>query len=464
MKKLALLATTILFAHTVSGQNFFSKGLEADEEAYGEIKKKPTLVTRSFSSLPSSYSLLKYCPDPPFQGQFGTCTAWSSAFTGRTIAEAIANGWDDPEQVNKEAFSPWFVYTNIRKRLDDGCMSGSSLEMAIQLMKNTGSVKMSTFSSECVQEIPQEVIDAAAKYKIDDYFTLFEYMSTDYPKKINAAKKALANNRPVVFGMSCPDSFAQPCVGKDVWDGVDDGNAGGHAMCLVAYDDEKYGGAFLVQNSWGKTWGVGGRIWIRYDDWAKYTKSAFEMYVKPKEVAKRNELQGEFYIQLATGEKPAATFDGSGKIPHYDIHGEYISGTRYRIYISNNEPAYVYMIGSDLYNNVGRLFPPDETVSPAMLYKSNEIAIPDETWYVEMDETVGTDYLCVLYCAESIDIDSIVEKIASSTEGSFYERLKNALGDQLVPADDVRFSAGKIEFSAKTNGNVLPIVGEITHN
>ena len=36
------------------------------------------------------------------------------------------------------------------------------------------------------------------------------------------------------------------------------------------YDNYKYGGAFLIQNSYGKDWGNNGRIWIRYDDYFKY--------------------------------------------------------------------------------------------------------------------------------------------------------------------------------------------------
>jgi len=40
----------------------------------------------------------------------------------------------------------------------------------------------------------------------------------------------------------------------------------GHAMCIVGFDDTKFGGAFEIVNSWGDNWANSGFIWIRYDD------------------------------------------------------------------------------------------------------------------------------------------------------------------------------------------------------
>jgi C1A family cysteine protease len=37
-------------------------------------------------------------------------------------------------------------------------------------------------------------------------------------------------------------------------------------MCIVGFDDTKFGGAFEIANSWGDDWANGGFIWIRYDD------------------------------------------------------------------------------------------------------------------------------------------------------------------------------------------------------
>lgn len=40
----------------------------------------------------------------------------------------------------------------------------------------------------------------------------------------------------------------------------------GHAMCIIGYDDSKFGGAFEVMNSWGDNWGDDGYFWVKYSD------------------------------------------------------------------------------------------------------------------------------------------------------------------------------------------------------
>lgn len=77
----------------------------------------------------------------------------------------------------------------------------------------------------------------------------------------------------------------------------------------------------------------------------------------------------------------------SGEYPHYRMSGSYISGTRYRLIITNNEPAFVYVIGDDLTSNTSIVFPPREDISPALTYKHSHLAIPNEQWYIEMDDT-----------------------------------------------------------------------------
>ena len=172
-----------------------------------------------------------------------------------------------------------------------------------------------------------------------------------------------------------------------------------------------------------------------------------------------NSLSGTLRLQLSTGEEMRGTLGTNGV---YKISGEYISGTRYRIYISNNEPAYVYVIGSDLQNNVSKVFPPNDRISPALTYKSNNIAIPDEKWFVQMDNTVGKDYVCVLYSAQELDINTIISKIRSGY-GSFPEKVSAALSGKIVPASDVRFSQNSLSFSASTNKTVVALIAEVVH-
>ena len=382
----------------------------------------------------------------------------------------MAQGWTDKETINAEAFSPWFVYNNQKCSDDNHCSRGITIPSALQLMKTKGVCKFRDYFSECDYGVPLNIFSMASAYKIDDYFNLFVHSCTDIThcddySKVDKVKKAISEDRPVVIGMNVHDSF-HSSYGKELWNGQIGINPGLHAMCVVAYDDNKFGGAFQIMNSWSSSWGQGGFIWVKYSDFMKHVWSADEVYVRPKNfpmpVIKRTILSGSLKLQLASGQDMNGSLTGQGSIKSYKIAGDYNSGTKYRIYISNNQPAYVYVISSDLQNNVSKIFPPDDNTSPALVYKNNNIAIPDESWWVQLDNTVGTDYTCVLYSAEQLDINAIISKIRNAS-GSFYDKVSAALGDKLITANDIRFEQNSIEFNAQTNKITVPIIIEITH-
>jgi len=78
-------------------------------------------------------------------------------------------------------------------------------------------------------------------------------------------KAALANGRPVVGGIAVYEQLMQ-LTGADSLYNTDAGtDLGGHAITIVGYDDDRYGGAFKVINSWGQGWGDKGFFWMPYD-------------------------------------------------------------------------------------------------------------------------------------------------------------------------------------------------------
>ena len=109
-----------------------------------------------------------------------------------------------------------------------------------------------------------------------------------------------------------------------------------------------------------------------------------------------------------------------------------------------------------------KLFPYADNISAFLNYSENNIAIPDESHEFELDDTSGTDYFCVLYAQEDLDINKILEQLKSA-QGSFYNKLKTVLGDKMVPLDDVRYVQNSMGFSAKSDKPVVPLVIEITH-
>ena len=77
----------------------------------------------------------------------------------------------------------------------------------------------------------------------------------------------------------------QPMMGKDVWTPTEEDKSmmgfGGHAQCVVGYDDEKYGGAFLIMNSWGSQWGNNGFAWVNYKVFKYFAREAYGLETMP---------------------------------------------------------------------------------------------------------------------------------------------------------------------------------------
>ena len=73
-------------------------------------------------------------------------------------------------------------------------------------------------------------------------------------------------------------------------------------MCVIGYDDDKYGGAFEVQNSWSTNWGNQGYTWIRYQDFANFTRYAYEIIDLPDGKKGNNDLSGTIQLTLENGQ------------------------------------------------------------------------------------------------------------------------------------------------------------------
>lgn len=437
-------------------------------EIDGKVPLRPRLMTRDYTVLPKSYSLKKYCPIPQSQGPHGTCTSWATTYAARTICEAVKYEWTNKDSITTQAFAPIFIYKQLSN--SPNCEDGSSVAESLKLLKEKGAPKFRSFNVWCADYIPELLFLEAANYKIDDYTSLFDdYYPNRHENKVQTTKKALTQNHPVVIAMDCYVSFGG--YGNDLWEGQKDVFRGPHALCVVGYDDEKYGGAFEIMNSWGDYWGNGGFIWVKYDDYCSNVKYAYDVYSKkspipnpiPTPIQKKYSMSGDmFIIERDGGGSPLVINNDVSNIPYYYMTEDYPSGKKFRLTISNHEPAWVYVIASDMQNNVTKLFPYADNISAYLNYSENNIAIPDESHEFELDATPGIDYFCVLYSQEELDVNYLVEEIRQAN-GSFYDKLQTVLGELLAPKEDVRYIMNDIGFSAKTDNPVVPLVVEISH-
>ena len=96
-----------------------------------------------------------------------------------------------------------------------------------------------------------------------------------------------------------------------------------HAMCVVGYDDNRYGGSFEVMNSWGNKYGDNGFVWIKYADFAKLVYEAYVIYTngfKSGSCSYGDCVNSYSRYKFNTGE----IFEGIIKNNYPDVFGSYI--------------------------------------------------------------------------------------------------------------------------------------------
>ena len=442
-----------------NGQKKFAKGLVFDEEAYKKTPIKAQLTRGDYTEIPSSYSLKKYCPKPGNQLQLHTSPAWAITWGARTILEAKSREWEDTDKITKNAFAPSFTYALSTQLEDNTCTQGTSLENTLEIMKTLGTPRYVDFLEFCPRTITEESKKLAAESKITDYVRLFK-ADDDDNTKLQAVKRSLAEGLPVVIGMHCPSSFQ---FAEEFWQPREqrDDSKEGHALCLIGYDDEKYGGSFEAINSWGKGWGNDGFIWIRYQDFLEFVPAAYEIFIIGQDQASAAGFSGEISIQLLDGKNMNIILTD---VPsYYKTTTPYPSGTSFRIYIKNNQTAYVYVMGTDLTGQIFTLFPYAEDVSAILNYKGTSIALPSETKFIRMDRTPGKDFLVILYSKEELEPDKIKARL-EKTEGRIDERIEKVLKKMLVDNSNIKWSADKIKFEGEGHGQtIVPVYVEIEH-
>ncbi len=436
-----------------NGQDFYT-GLVIDSARYENSSVKAPLMRGDYKNLPSSSSLKTFSPTPGNQGAYGTCAGWATAYSCRTILEAFKNKWNK-SAIDSNSFSPSFVYNQIRS--SDNCKGGTSLIDALDVLKDKGVLTLKEFEYSCSRQVRADDLQNATKRRIIEYRMIASKSNTNQTMYV---KKSLAENKPVVIAMDVPPSFQRA---GELWqpDSSDYKDwSRGHAIGVIGYDDNNFGGAFQLINSWGTRWGKDGYAWISYSDFDFFCLWAYELIDKRETDPSMPDLSGKIIFRENTGDTMKARFNGS----YFEMEKSYPSGTLFELFISNNQPAYVYAFSSDLENNIYKVFPFNERMVAYLPYSQNNIAIPDEDSYNMLDENPGKTYFCFLYSTESLNLDSLLEKVKNS-EGSFYEKVQKSFSEMLIDTKNINYKYKKaIEFEATSKGQkAIPIIIEIDH-
>lgn len=491
--KIFVLSLSLLLGAYASAQQR-PTGMIFDPPSLRTIPYKAKLTTDSYQAMPASASLEKYCPTPGDQGQYGTCVAFATAYHLRTILynklqSEMAHGSMANINTNAAIFSPTFVYEQIKNSSDHNCKEGANPVDAFILMKKSGAAKISTVPYSCGASIRPDAKQEGLNFRITDYQILYSVDETDADLKIKATKKAISEGYPCALGFIVAKSFYNP--GGVVWreastDNGPTGQHGRHAMCVVGYDDNKYGGAFRVLNSWGTNWADKGFVWIPYKEFARYSMMVIQAYgpaapkpqpgpAKPDEPVLDVLLKGRVAFQMNTGESMTAVkvagnnLDAGNKsttgeeLVAYKMDKAYASGTRFRFMITTSTECFLYAFATDLSGKVNKILPFADNMSPH-IGSNSTVAFPSETKVVKMDDNPGTDYLLILYAQQRLNADELLSTL-NKLPGGFTQKIKKALGDQLILPASINYHPNDIGFDLKKGhqGTVVPLMVEIKH-
>ncbi|MDW3651264.1 MAG: C1 family peptidase [Bacteroidia bacterium] len=508
MKSYFSLLLCCILLSPLMAQEKYAGGLEFDDVAYeGSAITVPLVRDATAARLPNKASLKAYAPKPQNQGQYNNCVGWSSAYAARTILYNKASNIKQGGAVNVNAFSPAFTYRLIST--DQSCFTPTSIEKALRSLKERGVVPKRDFDYACSGSIPSSLYPVAKRYTIDDYSRLF-FLKDPQKLKLLSVKKAIADGSPVIIGMKCTPSFERS-DGMEVWNRAEELNTTqyfGHAMCVVSYDNKKFGGAFEIMNSWGQGWGNGGFIWVKYDDFVHFAKYAYvpmgsqgspTQGSRPQIASKENPspksrpnatqankpgpkksapksyqkqtqnsytktasasisgLAGEVKLIRSDGDEMQARLYGN----LYRTKERYAKGTKFRIQLSTANGAYVYVLGTDASYKTVQLFPQKNGGNALLDGSSAPMNVPDSRHYIQLDESDSDrDYLCVIFAKNPLNISSIQEKIEAAS-GTLTRRVQQALGSEMVSARNVQYENGKIAFnSLKDSGELVSLIIE----
>ena len=273
MKK-GLFTLAITMIATLTFAQDHGTGLIFNEKAY----EKVDMISKPLGfgdNLPERVSLKKYVPIIRSQGDMGTCVGWSSTYYLASMEYAINMDITNLYEVSSNVFDPYYTYLSI---VDESsyfdCQEGSYVWEACSHLMNNGVKRFAYNTYECGAEITDRVKENQSLLNFTDYYRVYDE-DDSFEENITAVQSALADNHPVVIGMGLPNSFRS--IGSDGLLRTEEGEGtiGGHAMTIIGYDDNKFGGCFTLVNSWGADWGDNGYLYVKYEDYNKYNWSAF---------------------------------------------------------------------------------------------------------------------------------------------------------------------------------------------
>jgi hypothetical protein len=220
------------------------------------------------TEVPTAGGVEALMPDAIDQGQTGDCTLASTVggLYKFLMLKALRAGVSSPEVFTPgeaDILSLYFAYWNERDAEGNtGSDAGGQIRDAMKALAAFGTCRAVTWPDDpaMLTVKPSDAAYAeAAPHKISVYSKLLS------PTDI---MHCLASAYPACFGFMVGQSFEDDYVEQNgVWvPQKGEPVVGGHAVTICAYDQQKVmegiTGWGLIQNSWGASWGLQGRVWM----------------------------------------------------------------------------------------------------------------------------------------------------------------------------------------------------------
>jgi len=385
--KLATITIAIFFLNNAISQEFLT-GLSFDEAAYRRVPEveKPLGFGEN---LPKMFSLKKFVPKVAHQGQFGTCVGWSSTYYAASIEYARLLNLENNSVTTAFAFDPYYTYLNITKETNYfSCSEGTLITNAANHLVAKGVKRFLYNPLECGARIDPSNTIENSPIIFSDFSRVIDTKNA-IDENIANVKQAITDGHPVVIGMALPKSFysidTSGLFKPEASEKQFIADYGGHAMAVIGYDDNRYGGTFEIVNSWGEDWGQKGFLYVKYEDFIAYTRMGIQFSTELKnELGKEgcvagdcangygkfidnegNVFEGKFSNNERAGyglylwSADATSFGGeweaskrNGKGIYYDLKGRKITGYWKEDNFVQNEIVINKIIHSNLQENI----------------------------------------------------------------------------------------------------------------
>lgn len=438
----------------------FAKGGVLDPNVFKKASVYEGLADDNTKNpLPEAVSLRRFAPDRQNQGKQGSCVAWSSVYGARSIIESASTAANP----NSVAFSPAFVYNQIGL---DGCQ-GSYILRAMEFMTNKGSVPFNDFpydENDCSRQATNTLMNNATQNRMHGFNRLTE---GDGVSNISfrAIKEHLAKDAPVVIGMMVGGSFMQDMLGQKVWHPTNEDynqvGFGGHAMCVIGYDDRMEGGAFEIMNSWGPEWGENGIGYVRYGDFNKFVKEAYGIDPMPKRGEALN-IDFECSIGLVNNDTKQYIPLKANNKNTFVTSSPVRKGTKFKMEIKNAVECYIYLFTPSTTGSSFVLFPYKPIHSPYCGITGTRLFPRKES--IRADSMGNKDFMGIVVSKQALDYKAMNDAINSSSQASFAAKLNEVISSASIK--NVQYTGtntGTIYFKADATekNNVVGCVVEI---